>query len=46
LEAGTLLANMGQKTLAIHMWEVGLSINPADNRFKENILKFSNLRAK
>ena len=34
LNAGTLLGNLGKYDEAIHLWELGLRIDPADQRFK------------
>ena len=44
--AGTLLGNLGKYDAAIHLWELGLRIDPADQRFKNNIAKAVKFNAK
>jgi len=44
--AGTLLANMGKYDKAILVWQIGLKIDPLDQRFKTSIAKAMTLNLK
>ena len=46
LAAGTLLGNVGQYDQAIHLWELGLKIDPLDQRFKQDIAEAIRLKSK
>lgn len=44
--AGILLANSGKYDEAIHIWTLGSSIDPSDQRFRTNIAKAITLKSK
>jgi Tfp pilus assembly protein PilF len=46
LAAGTLFANLGQYEEAVHIWEIGLKVDPSDQRFKSSIAKAAAIQSK
>lgn len=46
LNAGTLLGNMGKYGEAIHLWRIGLSLDPSDQRFRNDIAQAVTMKLK
>ena len=46
MEAGTLLADLGQYDQAISIWRRGVSLDPSDSRFKQSIARAMTMKIK